>query len=82
MVPTRADSAGMRTTSVGGKRSSVTHPKCSTCRFQFVCGGGCAVQSLAQTGILEEVVCPPNQDILDRYLEDNAERLLTLFGLN
>lgn len=64
------------------KRSPLTHPKCSTCRFQFVCGGGCAVQSLAQVGVLEEVVCPPDQDILDRYLEDNAERLLTLFGVN
>jgi uncharacterized protein len=50
-------------------RSILTIPECRECKFGPICGGGCSLKALKNTGILAAPHCPPLEPMLKLALE-------------
>jgi uncharacterized protein len=50
-------------------RSMLTIPKCKECKFGPICGGGCSLKALENTGTLAAPHCPPIESMMRLALE-------------
>lgn len=51
------------------KRSVFRIKKCNSCKYAFLCGGGCPVMSLKRNGNIDENVCSDVELTINSYLE-------------
>jgi uncharacterized protein len=56
-------------------RSILTIPECRRCKFGPICGGGCSLGALKDTGILAAPCCPPLGPMLKLTLEHYLPQL-------
>lgn len=53
-------------------------PKCRTCRYLFLCGGGCTLAGIAQNGRPDLPNCPDVDGMLHRYVSNHEKDILEL----